>query len=317
MPMSSEERAAYVDAYQNHGNGKYLADDETYEEVVARDLATLAAAGVTKEQIGQRLRQLFQAFNTFLAHRDRGPQVIAPGISLWLQIWDLGYEACPYLPGVTSNIDWYVYAEGLQNGNKAYHPKTNPTVVSDMLPEMIEKLGFFEGQVFYGIDPVWAVAIWEKLKGVNLEPYVPKLEKRAWDGVRAFFQSWEGKKYDPETDNRFLGLHVPDEQLDLLYPIKELLAQAIHTEKITPHITGYVVPGDVDWKRDPFSDGYYSRLGDDRKNEYWGVVVADEDDKLPPDATLFSIPFDQYMSHFHKGDIHVIRVFPYTDKEVG
>ncbi|MBI4019720.1 MAG: hypothetical protein HY367_00180 [Candidatus Aenigmarchaeota archaeon] len=291
----------YTEAYRKYGNEKYLAPGETFEQVVARDAETLKHHGVTREEIGSSLRRLFSTYNDFLGHRAPGPQEPVAGMRLGRHYWELGSEGCPYLSGVASSIDWIVGVEGLPNGNKAHHPEDGPTFVSDMLPAMIEQLGFFEGNVYYGIKPEWAVAVHNMVKDADLPPYVPKYEKRAWTGVKMFFQSWEGEK-----------------DKTLLDTPKELIRKATHKEIIIPGVTGYVAPGHLNIKLDPWSKGVYSDHPEyKRRMEFWGVLVADEKAILPPDALLMGMPFDKYTGSLDKGDIEVINMFLSFDKQVG
>ena len=309
------EKFDYTKAYREHGNEIYLEKGETFEEVVARDALVLAEHGVTAEEIGRSLRRLVSTWNTFHEYRVRTPQSPVPGLKITRRYWDLGYEPCPYLPGVTSNIDWRISVDGMDNGNKAYHPQDGPTYVSDMLPDMIERLGFFEGSVYYGIKPEWAIAVHKLFQGKELPPYVPEMRADAWDCIQAYFKSWEGQlSYRNGEDNRIS--YLTEEERDVLYVPKQIKQRAIQVEQISPHVTGYVAPGDIDFKLVAWSRGYYAGTGDKRKNTHWGLLEADEETIISPNATLMSLPLDKYISHLTPNDLSVIRVFPYFDKQV-
>jgi hypothetical protein len=176
----------YTTAYRA-GNGVYLAEGQTFEEVVNTDKAILEAEGITQEQVGNSLRQLFATWDDFIEIRDPQPQYPLPGIMLTRQVYLLGQELCPYVPGLSSGVNWHVFVDEIGNGNKAVHPIDGPTFVSDMMPEMIAKTGFFEGDVFFGIDPNWAVAMHRLVEKYQPQPYIPTLTKDAWDYVHRLF----------------------------------------------------------------------------------------------------------------------------------
>ena len=315
--MSCEKGFNYTEAYRQHGNEKYLGEGETFEGVVAQDAKILEMHGVTKEEVGQSLRAIFSTFSEFLRLRAPGAQHPCLEIKLGSHTYELGFEGCPYVRGLSSNRDWIVVVEGLSNGNKAYHPEHGPTLVSDMLPAMIEQRGFFEGTVFYGIKPEWAIAVHRIVQANELTPYAPKKTPRAWDGYRAFFKSWEGKSYDP-TDVRLKGLKLTEEERELLYPVKQIINNSFVSVQVAPDIMVYVVPGDMQIRLKPWTDTRVKKdETDSRKEEYWGLLVAEKETVLPPDATLLGIPFDADINHFNEGDMLVIRVLPYFDKLVG
>src|SRR3989344_3223531 len=171
------EEFNYTKVYRENGNGKYLAEGETLEGVVQKDAEVLEKHGVSGEEVGRSLRRLFSSYSTFSLSPQS--QELAQGIMVGRQVYDLGSEYCPYLSGVSSNVDWHVKVEGLPNGNKAHLPEGGPTFVSNMLPEMIERLEFFEGEVFYGIKPEWALAVHNRVKDSDIVPYEPKYTKDA------------------------------------------------------------------------------------------------------------------------------------------
>lgn len=314
------EQFDYTNAYREHGNGIYLQNGQTYEEVVAQDAAILAKHGVAAEDVGRSLRTLFSTYNTFHELKVRTLQNPHPRITLGRMVFELGFEPCRYLPGVTSNIDWQIWVEGLGNGNKAYHPPDGPTFVSDMVPAMIERLAFFEGDVFYGIKPEWAVTVHKIVKQANLEPYEPKFTNIAWEGSGLFFASWEGQKSEINPLNARqieIDYRTPEEREDRRYTPKYVIKNAFHHEQITPVVEGWVAPGDLDLRFRSWSRGNYSdRPADSRRNLHWGVIVAKEPTILPPDASLLGINFDKYISKLEPGDMHVVRIWPYTQKQV-
>src|SRR3989338_2641195 len=81
----------YTVAYRE-GNGVYLADGETFEDVVARDSAVLESYGLTSEEMGVCLRKLFATWNDFIELRDPQPQYPLPGVMLTRQMYLLGVE---------------------------------------------------------------------------------------------------------------------------------------------------------------------------------------------------------------------------------
>lgn len=329
-----EEHYNYTEAYRQFGNEKYLADDETLEQVIAQDAEILKHHGVSQEEIAHSLRRLFSTFNDFLAHRSPGPQEPMKGIRLWKYVFDLGVEYCPYLAGVYSNTDWLVWVEGLQNGNKGYHPKNGPTNVSDMLPAMIEKMGFFEGKIFYGIKLEWAIAVHNLVRDVPLTSYVPRYEKRAWSSCNSFFLSWEEEKglLSKAVDrvlflwynNRLYSngrIYTPDwvrERQDLLEIPKLVMRKAIYKERVSPAIISYVAPGDLDLSNLKYNFRF-KRFDTERTRnpEFWGLLIGEEKSILSPDALLMGLPIDKYVSHFNKGDIELLHLTTSFDKIVG
>jgi hypothetical protein len=293
----SPDQYNYTQAYREHGNMKYLAEGETFEGVVAHDAAILAECGVSQEEVGLSLRGLFSTLNTFLP--SRAPQVNepVPGIVLSRQVFELGQEHSPYLRGAYSNTDWYVYTENMSNGNKAYHPISGPTIVSDMLPEMIAQLGFFEGTVYYGIDPLWAVAIHRLMEKYRPEPYVPVYTMEAWDSI-----TW----YSP-TKREFEDIaakHIYEEEF--LPGVKALIALG----KIAPH--GWDRYTGEPLRRFKFDYG----PKDKRKIQLWALLIAEEDTRIPPNATLAGYPLAKHCNEVRKG-LSYARFFPYNQQQVG
>jgi len=210
-------------------------------------------------------------------------------------------EYCPYVPGLYSNVNWHVFVDGLQNGNKAVHPKKGPTFVSDMMPEMLAKTGFFEGNVFFGVDPHWAAAIHRLVEQYNPRPYEPFFSPHAWDYVHQKI-SKEGTE------------------------CKDIKRKHTYKEELAPGIMAYVAPGDIapwGWDQwgggDPYTPKTLSKTsqfsgwpGRDKKlEEYlktgvnaWALFVNNTDEKfrLGPDATLKDMPFDKYVTHIPKDE---------------
>lgn len=290
----------YTTAYRA-GNGVYLAEGEVFDEVVAQDQAILESYGLTKEIVGKSLGRLFATWNNFIEYRDPQPQYPVPGIMLTRQVYLLGQEWCPYVPGLCSGVNWHVFVEGMKNGNKAVHPKDGPTFVSEMMPEMIAKTGFFEGNVFFGVDPHWAVAIHRLVEEHNPQSYVPTFTKHAWDGVGGWFSP---------TGNEYT----------------EIEHSHTYKEELAPGMIAMVAPGDMapwGWDRysgKPWTPETLSELGRfnnpfrpqakkeleeylKRTVDSWVLFVNNtgEDFRLPPDATLMGMPFDKYTTTIHEG----------------
>lgn len=276
-----QEDFDYTAAYRA-GNGVYLAEGQTLEGVVAADRATLRQLGVTQEQVGSSLRQLLATWNDFVELRDPQPQCPFPGVVLSMQRYLLGQEWCPYVPGLYSSINWCVFTEGIANGNKAIHPIDGPTFVSDMMPEMIAKTGFFEGDVFFGVDPKWAALIRRMVELHQPQPYAPTFSQDAWDYVH--------KK-----------ISLQQAELELI--------QANHTNKVemAPGVTAYVAPGEIaPWGFSQWDGGRPRRPAEEHstiKTDAWAFFVNEsgEDLKLQPDAALLGMPFDKNTTHISTG----------------
>lgn len=296
---SGYETFDYTTAYRT-GNGVYLAEGQTFDEVVAKDRAILETHGVTQEQIGASLGKLFATWNDFIEIRDPQPQYPLPGVMLTRQVYLLGQECCPYVPGLYSGVNWHVFVDGMRNGNKAVHPLDGPTFVSEMMPEMIAKTGFFEGDVFFGIDPSWAVAVHKLVEEHDPQPYVPTLTKEAWDYVHKKIS-----KEKTEIDDIFTNR---TEEIDF-----------------APGIWAFIAPGEIapwgwaQWeggqrktpkamaKSSQFSWGESGKKRLEKfletRTEAWCMFVnrTGEDFRLQPDATLLGIPFDKYVSRIPDG----------------
>jgi hypothetical protein len=292
----------YTTAYRA-GNGVYLAEGQTFEEVVNSDKAILEAEGITQEQVGSSLRKLFATWDDFIEIRDPQPQYPLPGIMLTRQVYLLGQELCPYVPGLSSGVNWHVFVDEMGNGNKAVHPIDGPTFVSDMMPEMIAKTGFFEGDVFFGIDPNWAVAMHRLVEKYQPQPYIPTLTKDAWDYVHSKVSREEAEYRDIE-DNQ------------------------IFQDELAPGITILIAPGDIaPWGWSQFDHGrphtptsmeaydrqnpyYWAKGGKERleaklftRTALWALFVnnTEEDFRLPPGFTMYGLPFDKYVSEIRIG----------------
>lgn len=309
----------YTTAYREFGNGKYLASGETFEEVVARDKAILDAYGVTYAEVGQSLRKLLRSFNMFLRHRQPAPQFPIPGIKMGCQIFELGQEFCPYIKDKSSNIDWHIWVDGLNNGNKAYHPVTGATIVSNMLPEMIEQLGFFEGTLYYGIQPEWAVAVHKLVEHYDPKPYLPIYTKRAWSGLAflgslGYFHPGNEKMYRSYKEMRGWW-----KERGNIFPPEVIKKHIIHKEDIADGVKAFVTPGDLELSLRPYDDGKRDSA-DTRKSEYLALLVAYKDCRVAPETTLLGLPFDMYSpgisGSLKKGEMWIYHMWPYTDKQV-
>ncbi len=291
----------YTQAYREFGNGEYLAKGESFDVVVARDRAILEALGVTAQEVGGSLRTLLASYNEFYRYRKPGPQELVPGVVVENQTFELGQEFSPYLKGVSSNVDWRVTAEGLNNGNKAYHPLTGPTFISDMLPEMIAQLGFFEGSVFYGLQPEWVTKIHELVQQHKPQPYAPVFEREAWTSAAHLASAtW----YSPEKTHSYLRKKREWASVGEQFPAGVIRRNTIHKEVIAGKIKAVVAKGDIEFNLNPWRNYI------DRDPTYWAFLYAMDDVIIPPDATLMGLPFDMYNCRFHRGDMDVWKVDP-------
>lgn len=287
----------YTAAYREHGNMRYLAEGETFDNVVAHDGAILAEHGVTAEEVGQSLRHMFSTVNTYLTVRAPRIESPLPGVVLTMQSF-MGSEFSPYIKGLSSYRDWRVHTANMSNGNKAYHPIAGATFVSDMLPEMIAELGFFEGAVFYGIQPLWAIEIHRMIERYQPPVYEPVHTVDAWDA--------------PTPWHRFKERVVAD-----------ICDNAWAGDTFLPGVTALWAPGSIaphGWDRytgEPQFAYRYARTDTDhnRKAEGWAVLYAEEDTPIPPYVELFGKPIDKHGTELKAGT-NVVRYFPYNEKHV-
>ncbi len=246
----SLESYDYTTAYGEHGNGKYLAEGETLEKTIEEDAKILREHNISKKEIGRSLRKLFLTYNDFALSPSQQEPV--KGIVIWREYYDLGSETCPYVNGLYSNIDWRVQVDGLNNGNKKYHPKDGPTFVSDMLPEMIEKIGFFEGNVFYGIKPEWVIAVHEMVKDAKLVPYEPKHAERAWSSPSRFLLHKKDYPHGPGWNSLHHNSYGPGSRGnyslsdELENYIKNRIKKEGAIEKISPTLIAHITPAKID-----------------------------------------------------------------------
>jgi len=292
----------YTSAYREYGNGVYLAKGEEFDEVVAEDGRILAEEGLTAGEAGNSLRRLLSSYNDFYWHRKPGPQELLPGLTVDRQVHQLGQEYSPYLAGTTSNIDWRVNVEGLSNGNKAHHPKDGATFVSDMLPEMISELGFFEGSVFYGLQPEWVAAIHRLVQQHEPNIYEPSFSKDAWTACGNF----GGFERFPETGKHTYAKKKKDWHLmGEEFPPDVVIKNASHIEMIDGAIKAFVANGNLSLDLNPWRK-YWPK----KSPNLWALLVAQEDVIISPDAALMGMPFDIYNCAFKKGDIAMWEVDP-------
>ncbi len=297
--MASGEKGFDYTAAYRRGNGIYLSPGETFDEEIAKAAAVLAENNVTAQEIGSSLRLLTSTYNRFLGYRLQEPQQPCPEIKLKRKMWELGREIAPFGNGkYTSYIDWWVWVDGLGNGNRADHPPDGPTVISEMLPDLISDLGFFEGSVYYGIDPLWAISVHRFTEHRNLLPYKPLYSKEAWSVKRSY--SGDGQEHDSILDKSNLA------------PM-DIIANSIAHERLPGNIFAYVAPGKLELKLDKFSQP----ISQHKHRKYWGLLLLQEDVILSPDATLLGLPLDAHINQLHKGDAEVIEVWLGTDKLVG
>ena len=135
-------------------SNKYLKKGHPFDEVVKHDAEIIEKAGLTHKQIADSLEKVLSCFNWFVVdHWVEKKKLIQP-INSVLSVYGemyLGKEYFPLDENITSSTDYFIH--GIPNGNKAEHNPDEPTLVSEMLPEIIEGYHFFEGDVDYGIKP--------------------------------------------------------------------------------------------------------------------------------------------------------------------
>lgn len=280
-------------------NGVYLNRGETVASVIAADARIFQKEGVSPHEAGASLRRLFSAFNEFKALRQPGEQELIPGVTVRKRVWPCGRElvSFPEFPEeeFTSYIDWRVSVEGEANGNKSLRPSDSPTVISDMLPELIGSHGFCEGTVPYGLKPEWVIKMHHRIQESNLKPYVPKYTKDAWDAFRT----------------------IP--QVEFSDP--NLAAQEIINNgrllQDDDRMQVYVAPGDLDVHFHENEPGYYSRNPKDlRRNKLWGIVIGKKDTQLALNERINNLPLEADFNYIKTGEVRVIRVWPTTEKLV-
>lgn len=286
----------YIQNYRTHGNENYLAPGETFADVAQDFERELADLGLTCEQVADSLERITATYNTFWEHRLPGPQSPYPGINLYRYRYDLDFEASPYVSGVTSSIDWFIEIAGIENGNKAFHTPDCATTVSDMLPKMLREACFPEGEVFFGLKAEWLAQVHQFTQDLDLSPYTPTFTPDAWDSYK------------------YLKAHAPAKSA--------ILENQIARTTLMPGVEVIAAPGSLKIPREYASGNYYDGFPTDKENIYWALLTAAED--LPEEGVLLPLAaealgfkFDTHISHLNPGDIYLIRVFPYFDKQVG
>jgi len=146
----------------------YLKEGQTFEDVVRQDAEVLRKAGVTHQQVGDALEKVLKSFNWHSGGRN---QKVNDTLSVDAVAYR-GFEICPYDNSLTASIDFFV--SGIPNGNKAGRSADDPTMVTKMMPDLIRKLQFFEGDVPYGIRPEWAIQVYEIVEREGANIWVPQ-----------------------------------------------------------------------------------------------------------------------------------------------
>ena len=149
--------------------GIYLAEGQTFEVVVRHDTEILRKAGVTHQQVGDALEKVIQCFNWHSYVKDRKVNDI-----LFINaVGYRGFDICPYDKNLVASRDFFVSGI-LNNGNKVRSSVYDPTMVTGMMPDLIRKLHFFEGNVPYGINPEWAIQVYEIVERNGANIWVPQ-----------------------------------------------------------------------------------------------------------------------------------------------
>ena len=160
--------------------GIYLKPGERFDEVVKRDSEILHEAGLTHEQVADSLELVVKAYNPFKARKENAFSVqVNPSLTLLQRIYQ-GWEECPYDESLWAATDYFI--AGIPNGNKTGRASNQSTMVSAMLPELIRKLHFFEGEVPYGIKPQWAITIFQIVKKEGITLWTSQKEVVFLDG---------------------------------------------------------------------------------------------------------------------------------------
>lgn len=180
----------------------YLKEGQTFEEVVRQDAEVLRKAGVTHRQVGNALEKVLKSYNWHKEGRRFDFQRVNDTLSV-SGVQYRGIEVCPYDNSLIASRDFYV--AGLPNGNKEGNQHHEKTLVSEMIPDLIRKLHFFEGDVPYGIKPEWAVQVFEIVEKEGANIWIPKketvygTESSTWDVSEDFCGSHEFIKKPERT----------------------------------------------------------------------------------------------------------------------
>ena len=148
--------------------GHYLKEGQTFEDVVRQDAEVLKKAGVTHQQVGDALEKVLKSYNWHSGGRNQRVNDILSVDAVEY----MGFEICPYDKNLTASRDFFV--SGVPNGNKAGRSAEDPTMVTEMMPNLIRKLQFFEGNVPYGIRPEWAIQVYEIVEREGANIWVPQ-----------------------------------------------------------------------------------------------------------------------------------------------
>ncbi len=150
--------------------GQYLKEGQTFEEVVGRDAEVLRKAGVTHQQVGDALEKVLNSYNW---HSGKKNQRVNDSLSINAVSYQ-ETEICPYDGSLTASRDFFV--GGIPNGNKVKNSPEDPTLVTEMMPDLIRKLQFFEGDVPYGIRPEWAIQVYQIVEKEGANIWIPQTE---------------------------------------------------------------------------------------------------------------------------------------------
>jgi len=163
--MSQESR---VMCRLQETQGVYLAEGQSFDEVVIRDSAILKKAGVTPEKVADSLQKVLNSYNWFL---DDDEQRVNDVLRVSGH-QSKGVVFYPYDNAIHANSrDYLVF--GLPNGNKSSMNSDDPTAVGDILPKTIREQCFFEGDVPYGLRPEWVIQVHNIVTEHGADIWVP------------------------------------------------------------------------------------------------------------------------------------------------
>lgn len=148
--------------------GHYLKEGQVIEDVVRQDAEVLRKAGVSHQQVGDALEKVLKSYNWHSGGRN---QRVNDTLSVDAVAYR-GFEICPHDNSLTASRDFFI--SGIPNGNKTGRSADNPTMVTEMMPDLIRKLQFFEGDVPYGIRPEWAIQVYEIVEREGANIWVPQ-----------------------------------------------------------------------------------------------------------------------------------------------
>mgnify|MGYP001587112437 FL=1 len=92
--------------------GIYLADGQTFEDVVRQDAEVLKRAGVTHQQVGDALEKVLKSFNW---HSNEKNRRVNDTLSVDAVAYR-GIEFCPYDNNLIASRDFSI--KGIPSGNK-------------------------------------------------------------------------------------------------------------------------------------------------------------------------------------------------------